>query len=223
MNQIDTQGILDSSTLTIEEKKALKAAELLQHFALDPRQGTTLAECFDERGPIYAQRGNEQGPTIVFALSLYRMVNPFGCIELPRTSQVLGVLVKAIQDNLSSKEFKAACVHLRMQKNLVKRQARLRVKAEDAYSNAYHLAASTAPAWKAFGNEARLDYFERHVYPAARAARDAVYAPAWERMSQRMKAVEDLACNPEKFANLYFAQRELALHRLTDDSAVLAC
>lgn len=208
MNQSMTNNTRgENHLMTDVQRKVRETIRLLQDFALDPRQGRTLRELLADTGPVYGLGDGSSSPNIGFALSFYQMVNPVGYFEVSRNSTLALALLGAIEANLMSQRFKAAQVHLRMKSKLVGRLARLRVKADEAYNKAYLEGEKNAPPWKAHDNAARLAYFETHVYPSARLARNNVHGPAWQRLQDRMEAVKQLACNPERFAEVYFENR----------------
>jgi len=191
---------------------------LLEHMALDPCQGTTVAEHTPFRGALV--RG---GPGEAYiALEFHRVSNFIGGFFLSEASPVMQELLSAIARNLSSKMFKAAQMDRRLEQSVPSHYARFREKAEAAYSAAYVAAEQGAPAWKAYDNVERCQYFEEKVYPVARAASTAVLAPLQDRLLSRLIRVRNLAYDEDfrgsyweiqsAFARRYLGQNGIALN-----------
>lgn len=183
------------------EQMARLTIALLKHMSLDPQRGTTVDDHTPFRGALI--KGSNTAPTsIYFALQFHRVVNFIGNFTLSADSPEMPALLKAIEENLSSKMFKAAQMDRRLEKTVPSHYARFRKQSEAAYSAAYQKAEKGAPAWKAFDNEARCRYYDANVYPVARAASNAVLAPLQDRILKRLAKVRNAAYD-EDFRGSY--------------------
>jgi hypothetical protein len=183
------------------EQLARLTISLLRHMALDPQRGATVDDHTPFRGALI--KGSNTAPNdIYFALQFHRVSNFIGNFTLPADSPEMPALLKAIEENLASKMFKAAQMDRRLEKTVPSHYARFRKQAEAAYSAAYQKAEVGAPAWKPFDNEERCRYYETNVYPVARAASTAVLTPLQDRIIQRLAKVRGAAFD-EDFQGSY--------------------
>jgi hypothetical protein len=174
------------------EQLARLTIALLRHMALDPQRGTTVDDHTPFRGALI-KGSNTASTDVYFALQFHRVTNFIGNFTLSAASPEMPALLKAIEENLASKMFKAAQMDRRLERTVPSHYSRFRKKAEAAYSAAYEKAEKGAPAWKAFDNEKRCSYYEANVYPVARAASTAVLTPLQDRILQRLAKVRDAA------------------------------
>lgn len=179
---------------------------MLNHVALDPAEGTQ-AEHFVEL----------QGEYLRVWVKFYRTSSIFGIFTIPRTSSEGRKLVQAIQANLDSRLFKAACMHRRLRDKAPARDYRLCRRASAAFSAEL---SKHEPQWTVQKFQILDDVPVRAHTPgalaAAESAKQAIYQPATERRQRREEAVAAASCtlgNPgqdwykflAEFAMLYMA------------------
>jgi len=146
-----------------DEKKAWLTIELLSFASLDPLTGNKPSDFF-----------SIHDSEIGFHPYLHTVVNPVGIFSLPRGSELSGRVIAAIEANLSSRMFRAAC----MLRGSIKR---FRELAQKRYSRR---------AMIAF-HRARTDYPGDRE--AADRAYDEVIKPLGDRFMSRVHRLNEVA------------------------------
>ena len=184
---------------TAKDPRALArlTLNLLDHIALDPREGTRL-EDFVSNGEVHCTVGGGQASSedVWFCLQLNRTSNFIGSFSLPPTTPEYPLLLAAIQRNLGSKMFKAAAMHRRFERKFVRRSARYDAKARKAYqavidqamSNPLYVSRSSSP-------EARA--YREQVLSVAQAAHHSILVPLRDQLQLRGQRLGRASFSPD--------------------------
>jgi hypothetical protein len=170
---------------------------LLKQLALDPQRGVLLGDFVQYAGEApELEKLTATSDSIWFCLHFNRVTNFIGSFTLLRSAPETELLLKAIQDNLDSKIFKAARMHRRLAAKMHKSYSRIYRLGREAHqkimdaskSEKYALAFRGAAEWN---TSARL--LREELYDAAARAQEDVVAPLKARLENRLGAVANAA------------------------------
>jgi len=183
---------------------------LLSHMSLDPLAGICLEDFVDTKPSADSVVG-------VF-LSFYQVANFIGSFTISRTSSEWSALQQAIRQNIESKMFKAASMHLRMRDKLNARVRGLEKRASAVHQKTLDDALNERNPQPAQGwrrpSEAVLDV----CYSLARAARQVVFVPPRQRLDRRMDSVRRQAYHPDYRGSFYEMQTAFAAKYMTQSA-----
>jgi len=171
---------------------------LLGHIALEPTDGGNIGDILSDKGsdfsPVF---GNGDGNDVWVSLSFYKLSNFVGSFVLSRAAPEFELLRNAIQANFSSKMYKAAEMHRRMEQLVTRRMRKIGDKSSSAYQKAMQAVLDQENPQPAKGwvrpNENTLE----RAYAAGRSASIQRMEPLRDRMFARMAAIEAHTAHPD--------------------------
>lgn len=166
-SQAFTDGLQTAEKYDVE--KARMSIALLKGIALDPLQGSELSAFVTvEEGKLYCD------------LRLDRWVNFIGMFAIDEAAPLAKALLKAVEENLGSKMFKAAQVHRRLER----KTAGMLAKAAQRGNTAYRASLDAARPTGALRWSHSPEDFDR-----ANAEFDKAYGNVRESIERRLKAL----------------------------------
>lgn len=163
---------------------------LLKHMALDPLVGTRVRDFLD----ISASPGQ-----LLFVYFRFnRVANPIDHFLVKAGSEEFELLVKAVQENLKSRMFKAARIHRRVDVLRIRICEQISRRANQAYYAVKEEGTRNAPARTSrFGTDPVASKHWHDTQAAADAAFDAAYDAGIQRTHDRVRRIANEAFSPE--------------------------
>jgi hypothetical protein len=187
---------------------------LLSHMSLDPLAGSRLEDFVD-------MKPSADGVVGVY-LSFYQVANFIGSFAISRTSSEWSQLQQAISQNLASRMFKAASMHLRMRDKLNVRVRVLEKRASAVHQKALDDALNERNPQPAQGWRRPSNDVLEVCYAIAHSAKKAVFVPPRQRLDRRMDSVRHQAYHPDYRGSFYEMQTAFAAkYMMPQDTAVL--
>lgn len=183
---------------------------LLQYLALDPNVGSRVEDFIPEAHP--ARRTN--AGQVWVNLAFFQTANFIGAFTLESDSVELSLLVKAIQENLDSKMFKAAVLYRRLKSKFHPRVAAIRKRAQAAYQRALEASLARQNPQPVKGWVRPAAGMVERASEAGAHARELVYAPAREHLDRRMESVRKQTAHPDYAGSAYEIQTAFAVQHL---------
>lgn len=182
--------------------RARLTSALLSHMSLDPQMGNRVEDFVDMKPSADGMVGVN--------LRFYQVVNFIGSFTISMNSQEWTQLLQAIRENLASRMFKAALMHVRMRSKFNARIRILDKRASDAHLKALNEALNErnpqpAQGWRRPSNDV-LDI----CYAIAHSAKQAVIIPPRQRLDRRMDSVRRQAYDPDYRGSFYEMQSAFA-------------
>lgn len=187
---------------------------LLSHVSLDPHAGTSLEDFVD-------MRPSEDGMVVVY-LGFYQVLNFISSFTISRSSSEWLELQDAIRQNLASRLFKAASMHVRMYKALNSRVRVLEKRASAVHQKALDEALALRNPHSPTHWVRPSDEVLHECYAIARSARQTVFMPPRKRLERRMEAVRVQAYDPDYRGSFYEIQTAFAAKYMAPQSRALS-
>ena len=187
---------------------------LLSHMSLDPLAGS-LVEDFVDRAPM-------PDGTVGVYLQFYQVSNFIGSFAIPSSSPEWAQLKAAIGQNIASRMFKAASMHVRMRDKLHSRVRVLESRAGAVHKKALDDALAERNPQPAQGWRRPDADVLQLCYAIAQSARQAVFVAPRKRLDRRMEAVRVHAYDSGYRGSFYELQTTFAAAYLEPQSQVAA-
>jgi hypothetical protein len=185
---------------------------LLSHMSLDPQAGNRVEDFVD-------MKPSDDGMAGVY-LSFYQVANFIGSFAISRSSSEWSQLQQAIGQNIASRLFKAASMHVRMRDKLHARVRILEMRASEVHRRTLDGALNERNPQPAQGWRRPSDDVLDICYAIAHSAKQAVFIPPRQRLDRRLDSIRRQAYHPDYCGSFYEMQTTFAAKYMAQ-SAVL--